>query len=247
VLEVLPPALLPAVAALVQAARLPREHKAAVLEWLLRQGTPAAKLAAAKGLSLLDEARAKDVVRENLAAADPAVQAWATLHLRHCGVPKAHLLLVERLESPHAEVRAAARRELSGFNASHVLSRAEDWSLDEARRVGRLLLKVDPDAPARLQRELLHPAKQKRIRAARGVLRLGLQEVALDALIALSQDSDPLVRRTAAEALAEVDDSAAAEKLEELLDDENPGVRAAAAESLRRKSQSASVRPSVGA
>jgi hypothetical protein len=236
VLEVLPPALLPAVATLVQATRLPRGHKAAVLEWLLCRGTPAAKLAATSGLSLLDETRAKEVVRENLAADDPEVQAWATLHLRHCGVPKAHVLLIERLGSPHAAVRDAARHELSGFNVAHVLSRADEWSTDEARRAGRLLQQVDPHAADGLQRELLHPARQKRIRAAKAVLKLGLQDVALDALLAMSRDADPLVRRTAAEALAQVGDAVASDRLEELCDDEHERVRTTAAAALRRRS-----------
>lgn len=233
-LETVPQMLQPALATFVQATRLPRHLKAAVLEWLLRHGTPSAKLAATEGLSLIDQGLAQDVVRENLNADDAAVQAWATSQLRHCALPDAYALLVERLESPHAEVRAAARRELAGFNTERVLSLADELSPDDARRAGQLLLKVVPDARAQLTHELLHPARQKRIRTARRILHLGLQTEMADTVVALTEDVDPLVRRTAAELLEQVPTPLAREALLVLLDDDHPRVRETAAAALER-------------
>ena len=233
-LDTIPAPLQAALVLFVQATRLPREQKAAAFEWLLRHGTPTAKLAATDGLSLLDDGLAQDLVRENIDAEDPAVQAWATSQLRHCALPEAYALLAERLNSPHPEVQAAARRELASFNVNLVLANVNEWTADEAQRAGQLLLMIDPDAVARLRQELLHPARQKRIRTARAVLRLGLESQLTAAVCSLAVDSEPMVRRTAAEVLQHISDPQAMDALERLLDDDHPRVRDTAAAALGR-------------
>jgi hypothetical protein len=242
-LHAVPALLQPQIAVFVQATHMPRERKADVLDWLLHHGTPSAKLAATHGMSLLDAEAAQDAVRNNLNADDPAVQAWATSQLRHSALPNAFAMLIERLESPLPEVRDAARRELAGFHAQRVLSLADEWSLDEARRAGRLLLKVAPDAADQLRHELLHPARQKRIRSARQILRLGLQNEVGDTLLMLTHDADALVRRTAAEVLEHVPTQSAADALHRLLNDPHPRVRETAAAALRRGHTSLATSP----
>jgi HEAT repeat protein len=230
----------------VQATRLPRPRKAAVLEWLLRHGSATAKMAAVEGLALLDNSHAQEVVRENLDAESPEVQAWATSQLRHSALPEAFALLVERLESQHAEVRAAARHELADFDVDRVLQQVDDWSIDEAHRAGQLLLKVDLEATSKLQSELTHSAAQKRIRAARAIRRLGFPVQFATTLMALTRDADPLVRRTAAEALADLATPAAMQALERLVTDENPRVRETAIEALARNRRLVAIETASG-
>jgi HEAT repeat protein len=225
VLGALPPALQPTLVALVNAAALPRNIQRGVQEWLLRHGTPEGRQAATEGLPLVDEQVIQDVVRESLQSDDEEIQAWATTQLREHAIPEAFALLIERLDSPLESVREAARRELSGFNAPRVLALAPDLGPAEAQRAGQLLMKVDRDAATTIRRELAHPLRKKRIRAAHAVHRLGLHEQFASAFVALTDDSDALVRRTGAEVLATMTQPEARRALERLLDDPHSRVR----------------------
>jgi hypothetical protein len=238
-LDIIPLPLQPALVTFVEATQIPREQKAAVLEWLLRHGTTPAKLAATERLSLIDEETARDVVRENLSAADAAVQAWATAQLRHVALPDAYALLVRRLDSPLPEVREAARRELAGFNTEMVLALADEWSQEQAHRAGQLLLRIDPDALDKLRSALWHPSPQKRIRNLRSIVHLGLHDRLADVLAALVHDPDPMVRRVVAEALAAIPTETAELALLVLLEDEHPRVRDTAATMLQRREHTA--------
>lgn len=231
-LESIPPALQPALIPFVNATRVPRDIKLGVQEWLLRYGTPEAKCAATEGMTLLDESLIQEVVRESLESADASVQAWATSNLRQYAIPEAYTLLVDRLDSPLQSVQEAARNELAGFSVARVLPLADELSVDDAIRAGLLLMKVDLDAVAKLRRELSQPARQKRIKAARRVARLGLQSRFLSAFVLLAQDSDPIARRAAAEILATIDHQDARRTLEQMQDDAHPRVRDSAAQSL---------------
>ncbi|MDX1970143.1 MAG: HEAT repeat domain-containing protein [Planctomycetaceae bacterium] len=234
ILDALPPALHPALIAFVNATRVPRETKAEVQEWLLRFGTPEGKRAATEGMTLLEEAVIQEVVLDSLHSDDADVQAWATSQLRQHAIPSAFALLIERLDSPLPTVQQAARNELAGFNVERVLAMADDMELDDAHRAGILLMKVDLEAGVKLRRELAHPTRQKRLTAARRVARLGLQGEFLPAFVSLSQDNDPIARRTAIDVLATIPRTDAYRTLVQLLNDPHPRVREEAAQGLER-------------
>lgn len=234
-LEAIPTALQPALVTLIEATQIPREQKAAVLEWLLRYGQVPAKLAAVERLSLMDEQTARDVIRENLSAADASIQAWATSQLRHAAVPDAYALLVQRLDSPWPEVSEAARRELAAFNTETVLLLIDQWNTEQALRAGQLLLRTDPEALEKLRRELWHPSSHRRGRILHQIVRLGLQERLAEAIVTLVYDPDASVRQALAETLEYVHDSAADEALNVLKDDANPRVRKTATAVLLRR------------
>jgi len=234
ILDSIPPALQPALIAFVNATRVPREVKAEVQEWLLRFGTPEGKQAATAGMTLLEEAVIQEVVLDSLHSDDAEVQAWATSQLRQHAIPSAFGLLIERLDSPLPSVQEAARHELAGFSVQRVLAMADDMEPDDAHRAGILLMKVDLEAGVKLRRELSHPTRQKRLNAARRVARLGLQGEFLSAFVSLSQDSDPLARRTAIDILATVPHADACRALMQLIDDPHPRVREEALQAVER-------------
>jgi len=231
-LDNLPPALQPALAGFVNATRLPYEIKAGVQAWLLHNGTPQGKQAATDGLPLVDEEVIQDAVREGLESDDAEVQAWATHQLREHAIPGAFALLVSRLDSPLGSVQDAAREELAGFDAARVLALAPGLTHDEARRAGQLLMKVDLQAPATIRRALAHPSKQKRIKTAAAVQKLDLHATFTSAFVALTEDVDPILRRTGAEALGTILQSEAYRALQKLLDDASPRVRETAEAAL---------------
>lgn len=231
-LDAIPPVLHPELILLVNAAAVPRETKVAVQEWMLRHGTPQGRQAATEGLPLVAEDVIQDVVREGLESDDEDIQAWATTQLRAHAIPEAYALLVERLDSPLPAVAGAARQELSGFSALRVLSMARELNAGDARRAGQLLMKIDLDAPTVIRRELAHPVRQKRIKAAMAVHWLGLQEHFTSAFVAMTEDTDPLVRRTGAEILSTMTAAEAHCALLRLQDDPHARVRETARAAL---------------
>ncbi len=233
-LATIPQALHPALVTFVAATRLPKAIKAAVHEWLLRHGTPSGRDAAEAHLPMIEENVVQEVVRQSLHDDDSRVQAWAVHQLRQHGMPEAFALLLERLDNPNVEVQNAAREELSSFNTERVLQLSEELSAEESLVAGHLVQKVDPEVQAKLRRLLAQPIRQKRIRIARAVIRLGLQHLVPEAFTAMADDLDPLVRRTAVAALGSIREQNSYVALRHLMNDPHPRVREEAESALQQ-------------
>jgi HEAT repeat protein len=231
-LHLVPPALHCQMIAFLTATGLSQLQKLAVLEWMVRFGSPEGRLAATDVLKELDDDGVQDVVLESLDSNEPDVQAWATSQLRAWAIPNAMEMLVERLDSPIPEVRQAARGELAGFDVHRVLEILEHLEPRMQTAVGRLIQKIDPHTPQKLKGEMLNAIRSKRIRAGRAALVMNLHVEVADALLVMARDSDNLVRRTAAEVLGKVHSREAIEMLMELTGDSSPRVRETAAAAL---------------
>ena len=123
--------------------------------------------------------------------------------------------------------------ELSSFDTEHVLELSEEFSAEESHVAGRLVQKVDPDVTLKLRRLLAQPIRQKRIRVARQVVRLGLQDLAPEAFVAMADDLDPMMRRTAVAALGSMTIREAYVALSHLQNDPNARVREEAQAALQ--------------
>jgi hypothetical protein len=233
-LEIVPPGLQPALIAFVDAIGIPHEEKQSVHEWILKHGGPEGRMAAVKLLGTLDKRAMHDAVLDSLDSNDEDIQAWATTQLRTQAIPEAFTLLIDRLDSQSAIVRDAAREELSDFNIRRVLGLFDHLSPETCERIGALLQKIDPNCVAELRREMASPVQRHRIRAARAAEAMNLHRQVLPALLAMAEDADPLVRRTAAEMLGDVPESDAVRELKKLSDDSSQRVREAAARSLSK-------------
>ncbi len=226
----IPPHLHTVLVRVVVSLGLPLDTRLAVLEWVVRYGSPEGRLAATEILCELEDSRVQDVVIDSLTSEQPGVQAWATSQLRARDVPNCFELLVERLDSDFAEVREVARKELQDFDLHRVLEIFTEIEPARCMAVGRLMCKIDADAIQKLILEMDQPVRRKRIRAARCALALGLHGETLDGLLRMLQDSDMLVRRTAVEVLAYVPGQRARDALLSTLEDPSPRIR----EDLRR-------------
>lgn len=244
-LEAIPPALEPALIRLIAALGVPFETKLAVQEWLLRNGSPEGRLAAADALGRVDQSAVQQIVLEGLSCDDPGVQAWATGQLRSFGGPEAFTLLIERLDSPLEQVRRAAREELSGFDLNVMLDLYEQLAPETCRRAGELLWKIDPDLLALVRAELAGPLRRRKIRVAQAVWKMGLHEHVVDALGGMLEE-DALVRRVAAEILATIASSEADRYLQRAADDPSPRVREVALRALEESSPSVPPIPQAG-
>jgi len=231
-LDLVPAALHCQLVAFLMTTGLSQPQKLAVLEWMVRFGSPEGRLASTDVLKQLEDGRVQDVVLESLDSAVPDVQAWATGQLRAWSIPNAMELLVERLDSSIPEVQQAARAELAGFDVRRALEIFEQLDPRMRTAVGHLIRKIDPQAPHKVQEEMLNAIRSKRIRAARAALAMNMHHEVASALLVMARDSDNLVRRTAAEVLGKVRSREAVEILLEMAGDNSPRVRETAAAAL---------------
>ena len=234
-LEVVPPALQTSLVSFVSSTGLPAGHKVAVQEWLIRHGSPEGRLAATDVLATLDEANTQTIVFDSLSSEDADVQAWATGQLRSQGIPETFSLLIERLDSPMAAVRDAAREELASFDLERMMGLFEHLDPEICVRAGRLLEKINLDCIEQLSRELSNPIRRKRIQAARAARAMGLHDRVVPSILAMLEDDDPLVRRTGIAMLADIPSTECVEALQQLIeDDPNQRVQEAAVASLEQ-------------
>lgn len=238
--ELIPPALQPAMLSLVYATKVSPEHKSLAQDWLLHHGGPEGRMAAAERAAHVDEDVIQDVLVESLDAADEHVQAWAIGQLRDHAVPETFALLLERLDSPSPEVRAAVRSELSDFNLERVFGLLEQLDAATASRVGEIVRKIDGQACEKLAHDLRHAIRPKRIRAAHAIIKLGFQKELLPPLLELAGDPDFLIRRTMAEVLGTVMEPEVGPVLDRLAHDSHPRVQDAAARALAQWQQQSS-------
>lgn len=240
--ELIPQPLQPALLTLVLMTKVSDEQKALLQDWLLCHGGPAGRMAAAERAAVLDENVMQNVLIDSLDAEDEQVQAWAVTQLRQHAVPEAFAMLIQRLDSPSASVRAAVRAELSDFNLDRVLGLVDALDSATALRVGEILRKIDDQTVAKLDRELVHGIRPKRIRAAWAIVKLGFTRDLMPQLLGLSDDEDFMLRRTLAELLGSILSSEVLPTLDRLQQDAHPRVRDAAVSSIARWEQQSAER-----
>jgi hypothetical protein len=231
-LTAVPPSLHEQLVAFVQATGLAHDEKIAIHKWILLHGSVQGRLAAGAVLESAEPACVRGILFDSLDSEEEDVQAWATSQLRAQGVPEALKLLIERLDSPLAAVREAARGELNSFNLDLLLSIFDHLDPKVCAQAGRLVQKIDPDCHQKLVAELNNPIRRRRIRAARAARQLGLAHEVQSSLLMMLSDADTQVRRTAAEVLADLPNAEVVAGLSALLNDQSPRVREAAEQSL---------------
>ena len=90
------------------------------------------------------------MIEDGLDSDDEEVQAWATCHCGPNGFPEAFTKLIERLDSPMAQVQQAARDELEDFNLRRILTLYDLLDAQTCRLAGILIQKIDPDTLEKL-------------------------------------------------------------------------------------------------
>ena len=233
-LRSLPIALLPGVVSLLQLVSLPEPQQQLILRWLLENGDGPTRAAASEMFDLLSKKESHAIITNGLDHEDIEIQAWATSQLRPQDVPNAIRLLIERLDSDCDRLRDAARSELADFNFSRMVTLIDADPKHVTPAMGRLIQKVDPDSLDHARKELAHAIRSKRLKAVQTVQALGLSETLLPALIALLEDADMLVRRTAAEAIGHVPTRSALVALDNARHDESVRVRETAIAAMQK-------------
>jgi len=237
VLEHLDDAAQQAAVRLAVGAAIPRQQAYETIEYLLLHGKTGGRREAARALADFPGAAANAAALQASNDADPLVQATAVAQLRSRNIPSALPRLVELLDSRHAAVRAAARESLAEFNFARFVG-TYDLLDDEVRKsTGALVKRVDPQTVPLLKEELKSPMRTRRIRGLEIARLLHLADAAEEAVVALLQDEDHLIRAEAAATLAAAHGDASYRALEEALHDRSPTVQDAAGRSLRSRAK----------
>jgi HEAT repeat protein len=200
-----------------------------ILSHVLRHGAPLGRQAAAR--ALLDQGTEDDV----LVLIDdecPLVQAEAARRLRSFDVPHAVTMLIDLLDSPHAEVQAAAREALDDFSLTRYLKLIDSLDEEARRSTGELVMRIHPDAASQLKSELAVADRTRRLRALQAVGSLDLASSLATSLMALVRDDSPAIRLEAVKLLGYCAGTQVRTTLRELLSDANQAVRQAAEQAL---------------
>jgi HEAT repeat protein len=217
---------------LVMASGIPKRQAFAAIKHVLLCGNAAGRRAAARALDAFQGAAANDLSLQALDDEDPHVQANILVQLRRRGIPGSLPRLIDRINSPHAVVRAAVRESLSEFSFARFLS-AFDMLDDEVRAsTGALVKKLDPQTVPLLKAEMKSPIRTRRLRALAIAETINVVEALESTVIDLLRDEDHMIRSQAAGALAHCASPSSHDALREALLDSSPAVRENARKSL---------------
>ncbi len=208
------------------------------VRYILENGNPGGRRAAATALAEFQGAEANEVTLRALDDSDPQVQATVAAQLRGRGIPGAMGRLLSLVNSPHTVVRRAVRESLAEFHFPRYLS-SFDMLDDEVRKTtGMLVRRIDPTTEEGLRGELKSKMRSRRLRGVAIAKVIELVESLEGDIIALLDDEDHMVRAVAAEALAGLNSEASRLALEAALRDSSPKVRQTAEDSLAERAQS---------
>ncbi len=222
---------------LVMRCGIPRLQAFTTIEQLLLHGKPEGRRAAAEALAEFRGADANALAVRALDDPDPLVQANGVRQLRRRGIPGVLPRLVTLLDSPHAEVRHAARENLSEFTIERFLAACE--LLDEEVRASTALLvrKADPRTLPVLREELQSSIRARRLRGLSVACAMDVVDPLEDLVVGLMDDEDPAIRGEAAAALAKCASPTSRQVLERARFDTSVAVREVVACSLNDQAE----------
>lgn len=226
-----------AVLQIIRLSKLDSNDVFRVVEFLLLHGERAVQIAAAEFLEDIRTPTADRLITRLVSHEDPTVQAIALAQMSERNLPGASEQLLQALESEHAIVRNAARRSFPELDMERYLTSFDSQSPESQRATGLLVLKVDSEAIERLQAEVGHGARNRRLRGLQVIELLGLTEECQEAVADCLHDDEYFVRLTAARLFGACRSSFARTALREALMDASASVREAAERALQGMAQ----------
>ena len=226
---------------LLMASSMDRGELYEMLRFLLSDGKPGGRRAAAEHLAQFEGPDADALAIETLGDRDPGVRANLIRQIRNRPIPNAMSLLTEMVDDPHEEVREALRVALPEFTYQQFLANFESLPDDLLATAAYLVKKVDVDVRPRLTADMESPSRLRRRRAVSAAAAMGLVRELEPCVIERLSDEDHMVRVAAANALAECDTMPTWGALRTALLDRSVVVQKAAEKSLTRIAQSLQV------
>lgn len=223
---------------LLMATSMDRGKLFELLRFLLAEGKPGGRRAAAQRLAEFQGAEADALVVEALDDEDPGVRAYLIRQIRSRQIPGAMSLLIGLVGSPQEEVREALREAMPEFTYRQFVTNFETMAEELLPTAGHLVRKIDTDVRPRLIEDMESRSRLVRRRAVLATGAMGLVGELEQSIIERLSDEDHMVRVAAATTLAECETMPTWEALRDALFDRSVAVQEAAEQSLRQISQS---------
>jgi len=223
---------------LLTASAMKRDELFEIVAFLLVEGKPGGRRAAAHALAEFEGPEAEALVKKALADEDPVVRAALIRQLRSRQIPGAMSLLIGMVGNPHEEVRQALREALPEFTYEHFMANFDSLAEALLPTAGHLVRKIDADVRPRLTDDMEGRSPVRRRRAVSAAGAMGLVREMEPLVIKRLSDDDHMVRMVAAKALADCDTMPTWEALRDALFDRSVIVQEAAERSLIQISQS---------
>jgi HEAT repeat protein len=154
-------------------------------------------------------------------------------------------LLVERLDSPFAEVRDAAKSSLAEFNFTRYRAMFDLLDEQAVRTTGVLVRQVDPTARQQLAEELSSPSTSTRLRAIEMAVAMSAVDDVRESLIAMAGHENAAVRKEAIVALGRANGANVLEAIKRATTDKNRSVADAARQTLARLDELVNMPPAT--
>lgn len=179
---------------LIVATSIRRADVFRVVDYLLANGTPMARAAAATALRHFPGPEGVALLTAALEDGDAGVQSAALSQIRERNLPGALSRLLAEVDSPRDNVRQAVRNSLPELTFDRYVAAFD--SLDEAVRgtAGKLVLKMHPESLHALADELVAQSSARRLRALAIVRAMGAGKALAAWIAPLTDDPDPAVR-----------------------------------------------------
>jgi len=226
--ERLPASVHDRLVAVINLVPLAEDDRMRLKTWIIRQSGAAGREAASDVLKMLPQEEASEILHDALKDPDAEVEAWATHHLRAQKLPDTFEELVKRLDQELDVVRDAARDELFSFDLNYLLKIFGDLSPGQSRQCGEALLKINPNAPEELIREIDHPFRRRRLRAIEAAEALGFLDKVLPSLLEQLEDPEASVRCAVIETLGRNPTPEGVQAIRKMTSDRHRQVRGAA-------------------
>jgi HEAT repeat protein len=222
----------PGAVTLVWRAKIEAKQKRRMLQYLLKIGKPRGRQAAARALLDVMGSDADVFLLRFLHDDCPLVQAEAARQLRPRDVPNALSMLIDLLDSPYSEVRAAARESLEEFTFARYLTAFDTLTPEVRRATGAIVQRVSPNLAEELVMEMMASGRARRMRAMHIATVLGVVPEMEFGLIELCRDEDQAVRLEAVRLLGQCPSQEVRRTLRELLTDPSMAIQHMAEQSL---------------
>jgi HEAT repeat protein len=143
--------------------------------------------------------------------------------------------LIELMDHADPGVVNGVRHVLSPMHADAMLPRISKLRGRSRRRIGRVILMIDPDAVNRVRDALRHPVLKHRLEAITMADSLAMVDLLLDSFTHISSDDHQQARIRAAEAMGRASSPETAELLESMVRLPESSVRDAAEKALQQR------------
>ncbi len=146
--------------------------------------------------------------------------------------------LIRLLDHPDPGLNRNLRRVLESLHSSEMLSHFHSLRPRSRRRLGRIVMQIDPDAMNRVRDAMRHPVLTKRLDAIAMADALGAVDLLYDSFAHIAREDHQEARMRAAEAMAGATSEETLRLLEEMIALPECPVRDTAILAIRRRQQS---------